>query len=267
MEQLQAIYDASVEREWSRLERHRTEFAVTLRALTDYLPLPSASILDVGGGPGRYAIELTRRGYIVTLFDLSSGLLDYARIKAREAGIELAGYVLGTATNLHQFADASFDAVLLMGPLYHLRDDSERRQAIQEAKRVLRPGGLIFSAFLARYAFIQYLCKFEPATIMQELESVQRVIDTGLRSPEPGTTWDSQTYCAHPIEVKPLMESEAFESLDLIAGEGIASHNEEQINQLSGELWETWVDLNYRLGRDPSVQGAAEHLLYVGRKR
>ncbi len=93
------------------------------------------------------------------------------------------------------------------------------------------------------------------------------MIATGLRSAEPGATWDSQTYCAHPTEVKPLMESEGFESLDLIACEGIASHNEEQINELSGQLWETWVELNYGLGRDPSVHGAAEHLLYVGRRK
>jgi 2-polyprenyl-3-methyl-5-hydroxy-6-metoxy-1,4-benzoquinol methylase len=63
-------------------------FAVTMRTLGDYLPQPPAKILDIGGGPGRYAI--TQRGYEVTLFDLSQGCLDLA--KAKEAGVELAGY-------------------------------------------------------------------------------------------------------------------------------------------------------------------------------
>ncbi len=267
MDQLQVIYDASVEHEWTRLERHRTEFAVTLRAMTKYLPPPRASILDIGGGPGRYSIELAQQGYLVTLFDLSDALLQFARIKASEAGVELEGYVMGTGTDLSQFADNSFDAVLLMGPLYHLREESDRRRAIQEARRVLKPRGPFLASFISRYAMLLYLCKFEPGTIIQELENVHRVIETGLYTAKAGTSWDSHTFCAHPTEVKPLMESEGFESLDLIACEGIANKSEEQINQLSGELWETWADLNYELGRDPSVHGAAEHLLYVGRKK
>ncbi|HEX6386847.1 MAG TPA: methyltransferase domain-containing protein [Anaerolineae bacterium] len=80
-------YYQQAQREWERLERHRTEFAVTLRALADCLPPPPATILDVGGGPGRYAIALTQRGYTVTLLDLSRNNLALARVKAQEAGV------------------------------------------------------------------------------------------------------------------------------------------------------------------------------------
>lgn len=75
-------YDAHPEHEWERLQRHRTEFAVTLRALDTYLPPPPATILDIGGGPGRYAIELARLGYEVTLLDLSQANLALAKDKA-----------------------------------------------------------------------------------------------------------------------------------------------------------------------------------------
>jgi len=57
-----------------------------------------------------------------------------------------------------------------------------------------------------------------------------------------------------------------FATLDLRACEGVVSQIEERVNTLAGELWQAWVDLNYRLGRDPSVHGCAEHVLYVGRK-
>ena len=93
-------YDLQPEREWARLERHRTEFAVTMRALAAYLPRPPARVLDCGGGPGRYAIELARRGYQVTLFDLSSACLKLAETKAAEAGVALTSYEQGTAAQL-----------------------------------------------------------------------------------------------------------------------------------------------------------------------
>lgn len=71
-------YDQTTQIEWSRLDRHRTEFALSLRAMSDYLPPPSAMIADIGGGPGRYAIELTRQGYQVTLVDLARNNLTFA---------------------------------------------------------------------------------------------------------------------------------------------------------------------------------------------
>lgn len=73
MPTIQEYYDASVEHEWDRLgRRHRTEFAVTMLALKAFLPPPPANLIDISGGPGRYALELARLGYAVTLLDLSA---------------------------------------------------------------------------------------------------------------------------------------------------------------------------------------------------
>jgi SAM-dependent methyltransferase len=148
-------YDAQPEREWARLERHRTEFAVTLRALAEHLPPPPAHLLDCGGGPGRYAIELARRGYEVTLFDLSAACLRLAREKAAEAGVTLAGYEHAAAADLSRFPDEAFDAVLLVGPLYHLLAETERQRALAGAWRVLKPGGSLFAACVGRCAGLE----------------------------------------------------------------------------------------------------------------
>ena len=86
MNEVERYYDQCVEYEWERLERHRTEFAVTLRTLQEYLPPPPITILDIGGGPGRYAIALAQQDYEVTLMDLSKNLLDFAK----EMEVELA---------------------------------------------------------------------------------------------------------------------------------------------------------------------------------
>ena len=267
MSEVERYYDEQVQYEWERLERHRTELAVTLRALDDYLPRPPAAILDVGGGPGRYAVALAERGYAVTLVDLSARMLAFAEDRARALEVELAGSVRANAVNLAAFVDASFDAVLLMGPLYHLLGQDERDLALREARRVLKPGGVIFAAFITRYASIRDVAKHRPHLLVANRERYEHVLSTGLFIGPGEVHAFTDAYLAHPAEVRPWLEAAGFETLDLIAAEGIVDGIGEGVNALSGDAWEAWVDLNYRLGRDPSVHGAASHLLYVGRKQ
>ena len=262
---VEQFYDENVQREWERLDRHRTEFAVTLRALREYLPRPPARVIDIGGGPGRYAIALTQGGYSVTLADLSQGCLNFAKSKAREAGVDLTDVVQADAVDLAGVPASTYDAALLQGPLYHLIEEADRLRAVREAARVLRPGGLIFAAIITRYAPIRWAAKNEPAYVVEDREGLERIMDTGVNLARPGGGF-TNAYFMRPSELAPLMEQAGFETLDLIACEGIASMIEDRLNQVTGDLWETWVDLNYRLGRDPAVHGAAEHLLYVGRK-
>src|SRR5512133_3850328 len=149
MSSVQNFYDENVQNEWDRLGvRHRTEFAVTMRALREFLPLAPACVIDIGGGPGRYALSLAEAGYGVTLLDLSEGNVAFAREKARETGIRLDGAFAKNALDLSDFSSKTFDAALLMGPLYHLWQESERLQCLREARRLIKPGGLIFASFI-----------------------------------------------------------------------------------------------------------------------
>jgi ubiquinone/menaquinone biosynthesis C-methylase UbiE len=262
---VEQFYDENVQREWERLDRHRTEFAVTLRVLADHLPPPPAAILDIGGGPGRYAIELAQQGYTVTLADLSGNCLAFAESTAKEMGVELVGYLHADARDLSVFAGNCSDAALLMGPLYHLIDAEDRRQAVREVYRVLRRGGLIFASIITRCAPVRWAAKNQPSYIFEDHEGFDRILATGVNIGQPGAGF-TNAYFMHPSELQPLMEACGFATLELIACEGVVSMIEEQVNALTGDLWQAWVDLNYRLGKDPGVHGAAEHLLYVGRK-
>ena len=123
-----------------RLERVRTQ-----ELLLAQLPPAPARILDVGGGPGVYAAWLASLGYEVTLVDPVVRHLE----QAREHGTFAVEH--GDARAL-PVPDASADAVLLLGPLYHLLDPADRARALAEARRVVRPGGLIAGAFISRHA-------------------------------------------------------------------------------------------------------------------
>jgi SAM-dependent methyltransferase len=265
MSGIEQFYDAAAEREWERLERHPIEFALTRRALADYLPPPPARVLDVGGGPGRYAIALAQRGYVVTLLDQSRACLALADRQSAAAEVTLAGSIHGDARDLGRFVDGEFDAVLLLGPLYHLLTPADRRRALAEARRVLRPDGVLVAAFLTRYALIRWAAKHQPGWLLEHRAAVERLLETGLAVGDRGVSF-ADLYLAYPTEVRPLLEAAGFRLLDLIACEGVVSLIDELLAALTGEAWEAWVDLNYRLGRDPAVHGGAEHLLGVASK-
>ncbi len=260
---VQRLYDSDPAREWARMDRHRTEFAVTLRALAEYLPPPPARVLDCGGGPGRYAIELARRGYEVTLFDLSSGNLAFARRKAGEAGVVLAAFEQGTALDLSRFPDASFDAVLLMGPLYHLLEEVERRQALAEARRVLVSGGPLFAAFITRYAAHRYCAAHYPGLLLAQRDDYDRILLDGKLPPKPEREVAFVAYFAHPAEAIPMCQAAGFEVATALGVEGAVSAPEEEINKLDGPAWDAWAAVNWQIAPDPCIHGGVEHLLVV----
>ena len=143
-------YGTGVER--ARLEGggSRIEFARTKELLERYLPPAPARVLDVGGGPGAYAGWLAKNGYTVHLIDPVPLHVELAASLAAgsEPGFTTA---LGDARSLEE-PDASYDAVLLLGPLYHLVNRDERVRALAEARRVARPGGVVAAAAISRFA-------------------------------------------------------------------------------------------------------------------
>ena len=265
MSKVQNFYDKNVQGEWERLgTRHRTEFAVTLRALKEFLPPAPTKVIDIGGGPGRYALTLAEQGYEVTLIDLSAGNLAFARRKAVEGGIHLADIHQANAMNLSAFPTEKFDAVLMMGPLYHLLKYEERVLALQEARRLLKPGGLIFAAFISRFAAFRDAASKGASWVLDRPDTTERILTTGVDVNEAEGFTDA--YFAHPDEVILLGESAGFETLLRMGCEGAVAGHEAYVNSLEGESFEYWADLNYRISKDPAAIGAADHILYIGRK-
>ena len=262
MSNVENFYDQNAREEWDRLERHKIEFQMTMRALAEFLPAAPARLIDIGSGPGRYAVSLAQRGYRVTLVDLSGASLELAKQKATEAGVELAGFVHANALDLSAFPEAGFDSALLLGPLYHLHKLEERQTALEQARRLLKPGGLIFASFITRFASFRDAAVHGYSYVLDDPADTERLLATGINYDGKGFT---DAYFAHPDEVIPLAESAGFTTLRLMGCEGVLADHEEYVNSLIGADHDFWLDINYRMAQEPSLLGASDHLLYIGR--
>jgi SAM-dependent methyltransferase len=148
---IESHYDTGYERARLFRDEHPSlEFVRSLELLERLLPQPPAMVLDVGGGPGTYAIPLARRGYTVHLVDPVPLHVE----QANAAGSDRAAAFTAARGDARSLAeqDESQDVVMLFGPLYHLTLAAERRQALDEARRVLRPGGRLMAVAVCRFA-------------------------------------------------------------------------------------------------------------------
>ena len=127
------------------------EEARTRELILRFAPPPPATVLDVGGAAGAYALWLAGAGYTVHLVDAVPRLVAEAERRSRLAKRQLASCRVGDARALDT-PEKSADMVLLLGPLYHLTDAADRARALQQASRVLKPGGWLFAAAISRYA-------------------------------------------------------------------------------------------------------------------
>ncbi|MGP3981982.1 class I SAM-dependent methyltransferase [Streptomyces sp. KR80] len=152
------------------------EMVRTQELLRRYLPEPPASVLDVGGGPGAHARWLVKDGYGVHLVDPVPRHVE----RAAETG---ATVELGDARSLTA-ADSSYDVVLVLGPLYHLLEGEERLQALREARRVVRPGGLVAAAAINLYASLfEHTATTWLGTKDRVRDAVADILATGVHEP------------------------------------------------------------------------------------
>lgn len=186
------------------------ELARTRELLTRYLPEAPATILDIGGARGPYALWLAETGHEVHLVDMVSTHLEEAGKIASDLGLKLAGLTVGDARKLDH-ADASMDTVMLHGPLYHLVHRAERLEALREARRVLRPGGRLFAFAINRFAGLIY--GVSEGLVFNEayMEMVEHEVKDGRRANSPAWADTFGDAFFHlPGELKAELEASGF---------------------------------------------------------
>ena len=143
---IKQFYDENTQYEWERLDRHPFEFAITSHFMERYVK-PGDSILDIGGGPGRYSLHFLQKGNPVTLVDLSDGNVNFAKKEAEQQGLHLQAHVCD-ALNVREQIPGLYDHVFLMGPLYHLLTEEDRIRSVVTALSMLKPDGFLYTSFL-----------------------------------------------------------------------------------------------------------------------
>ncbi len=225
------------------------ELARTQEIILRHLSPPPGTVLDVGGGSGVYACWLASLGYRVHLIDAMPLHVEQAEAaSARQPEAPLASCRLGDARRLDE-PDASAEAVLLLGPLYHLTERAERIQALREAVRVLKPGGLLVAAAVGRFASL-----------------LDGIVDNFLADPDYAAI--VATACFHlPRELEDEVREAGFERVEILGLEGPG--------WMLADLEARWADPARRrqildaaraIEREPTLMGLHAHILAVGRK-
>jgi ubiquinone/menaquinone biosynthesis C-methylase UbiE len=261
---IRQFYQDSVEKENGRLEVHQLERDMTRRYLAKYLPR-SGNILEIGAATGAYTIPLAKQGYHVTAVDFTPGLLDVCRKKAKDERLEdRVTCIVADARDLSAVTGKDFDAALIMGPLYHLILEEDRKTVLQQVSRRLKTGGLVFSTFISRYGIWNDVMKKLPHSIEYQ-KDVRSVIHEGKDFDLAYQKGNFRGYFATPEEIAPLHEQAGFRTITL-AGIEASGIIDDAYNPLKGKRRELWLDLLFSISTQPSIIGAANHILYVGQK-
>lgn len=268
MDLLAAAYNSDPDREWHRLARdayHSLEFLVTMHYLRKHLP-PSGKVLDAGGGPGRYSLEICRAGYEVVLLDISCRLIAVARDQFTSEPYDvrrrLLASVVGDVRDLSRFETGRFDAVLCLGgPLTHISDRSDRLKALSELVRVARPGAIICISVMGYLAVLRTIL----ARCSDDLVGppFQALVKHGDIRGSTGTVW----HFYRADELRQEAESYGLITIEMAGCEGLFTGLAEATNlQAQHEAkWKRWVELVLQTSAEPGVMDMAEHILYVGR--
>jgi ubiquinone/menaquinone biosynthesis C-methylase UbiE len=246
----------------------QVEFVRTQNIIHRYLKSPPATVLDVGGATGWYSCWLAKEGYEVHLVDPVPRHVEQAK-EASDAQSEtpIASCTIGDARQL-EFDEEIADAVLLLGPLYHLVEAQDRNHSLTEAYRVLKPGGHLFAVGISRFAsMIDGLVSgyyLDP----QFQEIMQHDLETGQhRNPTNNPKYFMDTFFHHPDELKAEVSSAGFEIMGLFAVEGISYLMKDfKINWKTEDKREFLLEIIGKIEREPSLIGASPHVMCVGAK-
>ena len=246
----------------SELEQVRTR-----DILSRYLP-EKGVIYDIGGGAGIYALPLATLGYQVHLLDLMPLHVQQAEAaSAQQPDSPLASIRVGDARHV-DFADSSADAVLLLGPLYHLTERADRVQAFKEAYRVLKPGGQVFAATISRFASM--IDGFGRNFIRDDAfaGTLKQTLATGQhRNPSRKPGYFTTAYFHKPEEVPAEMEEAGFTWKASLAVEGVAWADNDFLSKWENPQLRTFVlELLEMTEAEATLIGASPHLMTIGSK-
>lgn len=236
------------------------EFLTTMRYIGKYIK-PGDRVLEVGAGTGRYSHALARQGYTVDAVELIGHNIDVFQNNTQPG--ENISITQGNALDLSAFSDNTYDITLLLGPLYHLYTKEDKRQALREAIRVTRPGGVIFAAYV-----ISDGCLLDEGFLRGNI-NVAEYVKTGLL--------DRETFAAksEPKDLFELVRKEDADELmrdfpttrlHYVASDGCALLLRYAIDAMDDDAFALYLNYHFATCERADLLGVTSHALDVFRK-
>lgn len=259
-------YNENFEREWKRLDDPyaRIEFLSTLYLIKKYFP-EAGHIFDVGSGPGRYSIELLKKGYKVSLLELSDKSLMLGKQNINVLGLEAEEYLCADIRTLDDKRENTYDGILLLGPMYHIQCEQERIEVLRKCRKMLKDSGMIIISYLNSWGVIKAGVSDFPEEF-EDIDNVYSYFSERKLSVEEGFT---ECYFTTPPSALREVEESGF-SIESYAGA------ESFISGLSipmtghylenKKIYLNLLKVAAEKCEEPQYRNAAEHLLVVARK-
>lgn len=256
LNQYYSVYD-----EQGRLgSRHGSvEFLTTMRYLERYL-FAGARVCEIGAGTGRYSHHLARAGYAVDAVELIAH--NIAVFESLTEPGECVTVRQGDACDLACFGDAAYDITLLLGPMYHLFTEGEKRAALSEAIRVTKPGGVVFAAYCGNDAtVVRYL--FGRGMINDPVTRGMVDLETFKCADMP-----SELFALYrPSDIDALMAGFAVERLHFVGTDMATNYMREVVDAMDDATFGDYLRYHFSVCERQDLVGASHHYLDVFRRR
>lgn len=264
------LYSDLVKKEWKRLEKYsyfRLEFDTSMVFLKKYLP-KKGLILDAGGGPGRYTIELAKEGYNVVLLDLVPENLEFASRKIKQGKLQnkIKQIIEGNIIKL-PFKNNTFDAVICLGgPLSHVHPEKNRKKAISELIRVAKKGAPIFVAVMGKFGVLMNSLRFWPEEV-----KMKRHFERFSQRGDDYMWHGGKGYCHFftKDELEKLFYKKNIKIIEEIGLEGLATTSRDITKKLfknQPKIKRNWMKMHYKTCTHPTVIDLSAHIMIIVKK-
>ncbi len=256
-------YDEAPENEWNRTAG-TIEYCITARMLERTIR-PGESVLDIGGGPGRYSLWLAEKGCKAALFDLSSGNVAFASRKTIQMGLPLQT-ICGNALDETLYPEGRFDHVLVMGPMYHLFQEKDRRKVIENALKHLKSGGKIYIAFINLMAGLYYYLDEWPEGFEEELKLGNEFGECVLEY----RSWQGKAFTEARFDtlsdILHFTDSLGLKKVTIFGQESFLGAHVTKVEALAEPHRSLWIDYACGVCERPEYLAMSSHIMYVGEK-
>ncbi len=258
-EKLLTDYYSNYDEEGRLLSRHgQVEYLTTMRYIEKYLH-PDMKILEIGAATGRYSHALARMGCEVDAVELVRHNIEIFVQNTQEG--EKISIRQGDARDLSDFADESYDMVLLLGPMYHLFTPEDQKKALSEALRLTKKGGIFMAAYCGNEAtMIQYL--FGRGMIREEKYQKLVDLDTFKAGSDPAELFE--LYRREDVDA--LMADFATERLHYLGTDMATNYMRQTVDEMDDELFALYLRYHFATCERPDLVGASHHILDIHRK-